>query len=74
MAYTDRNFKTKKALKEAVALHAEGKGPAVTAFQPGPFGGELKDGNVCLEGPHYPAPHSWYATAKVVGGIVVSVK
>jgi hypothetical protein len=67
--YTSTNFKTKKALKEAVAL-----GP-VTYFQPGPFGGnEPKNGTVALEGPHYPAPHTWYATAVVKDGLVVSVK
>lgn len=33
MAYTDRNFKTKKQLKEAVAA-----GQNVTCYQPGPWG------------------------------------
>lgn len=47
--YTTINFKSKKALKEAVA-----KGEKVTYFQPGPFGGnEPKDGPVFCEGPHY---------------------
>ena len=32
--YVEPNFKTKKALKEAVA-----NGDRVTVFQPGPFGG-----------------------------------
>ena len=32
--YTDRNFKTKKALKEAIAA-----GQTVSYYQPGPFGG-----------------------------------
>ena len=70
MAYTDRNFKTKKALKEAVAT-----GEDVTVYQPGPFGGNLPtDGTVYLEGPHYPAPHSWYAQATLKDGKVVKVK
>lgn len=72
--YTDRNFKTKKAFKEAVAAHAAGNGPAVTYFQPGPFGNEPKDGVVAFEGPHYPKPHTWYASGTVKGGIVVKVK
>lgn len=70
MAYTDINFKTKKALKEAVAA-----GKEVTVYQPGPYGGNLpKDGNVTLEGPHYPEPHKWYAQATLKDGLVVAVK
>jgi len=68
--YTIRNFKTKKELKEAIA-----KGEQVAIFQPGPFGGnEPKEGIVCLEGPHYPAPHTWYAEATLKNGRVVKVK
>jgi len=52
--YTDRNFKSKKAFKEAVAAYHEispidGQrcGRAVTYHQPGPFGGnEPRDGTV----------------------------
>lgn len=70
MAYTVQNFKTKKALKEAVA-----EGQTVEVFQPGPFGPDVRDGdNVALEGPHYPQPHSWYASAVVRNGVVVKVK
>lgn len=68
--YTDRNFKTKKALKEAVA-----NGDEVTFFQPGPFGGNVPtDGTIYLEGPHYPAPHTWYAQATVKDGKIVKVR
>ena len=64
--YTVKNFRTKKALREAVAA-----GEQVRVYQPGPFGGnEPLNGNVAVEGPHYPAPHSWYAQATVVDGIV----
>lgn len=67
--YTTTNFKNKKALKEAVAA-----GKKVGVYQPGPFGGnEPKNGKVTLEGPHYPAAHSWYATATLVDGIIVKV-
>jgi hypothetical protein len=66
MAYTVINFKTKKALKEAFA-----EGKEIRVYQPGPFGPDVKDGNVALEGPHYPAPHTWYASAEVRGGKVV---
>lgn len=71
MAYTETNFRTKKALKEAVA-----EGKEVRCFQPGPFGPNLDNftGTVALEGPHYPKPHSWYATATLVNGVVTKVK
>lgn len=67
MAYTDPNFKTKKALKEAVA-----KGDHVTVFSPGPFP-VVQTGRVVVEGPHYPAPHSWYAQVEVFNGVVKKV-
>ena len=44
--YVTTNFKTKKALKEAV-----NSGDKITIFQPGPFGGkEPTDGIVAVEG------------------------
>lgn len=67
--YTTIDFKTKKAFKEAVA-----NGEKITVYQPGPFGGnEPTEGTVCIEGPHYPAPHTWYATATLKNGVVVKV-
>lgn len=61
--YTNTNFKTKKQLKEAVAA-----GRRIGVYQPNdmfnspqPKAGE----RVTLEGPHYPMPHSWYATAVI---------
>lgn len=58
--YTEPNFKTKKALKDAVAA-----GQEVTVFQPGPFGGQPNlNGEVSVEGPHFPKPHSWYARGR----------
>lgn len=68
--YTDRNFKTKKALKEAVKA-----GDEVTYYQPGPSGGNApRDGTIYVEGPHYPEPHRWYATCTVKNGLIVEVK
>jgi hypothetical protein len=68
--YTTTNFKTKKAVKDAIA-----RGEKLTYFQPGPFAGnEPKDGRIFLEGPHYPEPHRWYAQAQVKDGYIVSVK
>ena len=83
MAYTVVNFKTKKALKEAVAKwkeyqvvsgHDNINAPAVRCFQPG-LGPDLSNytGKVCLEGPHSPQPHRWYAQAEMVNGVVVKV-
>ena len=70
--YTNRNFKTKKALKEAVEA-----GEEVTVYQPNAdLTGTIvpRDGTISLEGPHYPTPHTWYATATLKDGIVVKVK
>ena len=69
--YSDRNFKTKKAFREAV----EG-GAKVTVYQPNDMFGNPtpKEGTVCVEGPHYPEPHRWYATATLKDGYVVNVK
>lgn len=70
MAYVDPNFKTKKALKDAVA-----DGKFVTVFQTGPFGGNVPtNGTVAVEGPHYPEPHRWYAQVVIENGKVVKVK
>ena len=66
--YVQPNFKTKKALKDAVAA-----GQEVTVFSPGPFPVK-QDGNETIEGPHYPEPHKWYAQVVVANGKVVKVK
>ncbi len=67
--YTTSNFKTKKALKEAVI-----KGDKVTYFQPGPFGGhEEKNGRILIEGPHFPEPHRWYAQCEARDGFIIKV-
>ena len=66
--YTYKNFKTKKALKEAVEA-----GERVTLFSPG-IGSPKRDGIESVEGPHYPKPHTWYAHVEVKDGVVVKVK
>ena len=66
--YTDINFKTKKSLKEAVA-----QGKQIRLYAPG-LGEPKENGTEYVEGPHYPAPHSWYAQVEMKGGIVVKVK
>ena len=87
--YTEKNFRTKKELKEAVAsynvwdaLTPEAKALLPTCsnkpvryYQPGPFGGnEPLNGTFCCEGPHYPEPHKWYATCTAKDGVIVKVK
>lgn len=68
--YTKTNFKTKKALKEALK-----RGDVVEYYQPGPFGGtEPQNGIIYLEGPHYPAAHAWYAEAVAKNGRIVKVR
>lgn len=67
MAYCNPNFKTLKALREAVA-----RGDVVTVFSPGPFGCNA-NGKEFLEGPHYPEPHRWYRGVTVKDGRVVAV-
>lgn len=65
--YCSPNFKSKKALKDAIK-----NGQTVTVFSPGPYPCP-QNGTVTLEGPHYPEPHKWYARAIVQNGVVVKV-
>ncbi len=72
--YATTNFKSKKAFKEAVK-----NGDAVGVFQPNDFFGNPKadsnySGSATVEGPHYPKPHTWYATVTITNGIVTNVK
>jgi len=68
MTYVNPNFKTKKALKEALT-----SGIPVEVYQPGQ-GSVPRDGTVYLEGPHYPEPHRWYAVGKMENGRLVGGK
>ena len=67
--YAVKNYTSKKALVADVKA-----GVQVETFQPGGFFPPTRDGRITLEGPHYPQPHRWYASAIVKDGIVVSVK
>jgi len=66
--YASQDFKTKKALKEAVAA-----GQQVTIYAPG-LGTPKDNGTEYLEGPHYPQPHTWYAQVTMVDGVVTKVR
>jgi hypothetical protein len=66
--YTHTNFKSKAALKRALAA-----GEQIGIYQPGGLfnrdPGQIT-GRVTLEGPHYPEPHRWYAEAMVEAGVI----
>jgi hypothetical protein len=66
--YTNINFKSKKALKEAIA-----NGRRVGIFAPG-LGTPNDNGREFVEGPHYPEPHTWYAEVTMKDGLIVKVK
>lgn len=68
MAYVTYNFKTKKALKAALAA-----GQYLNVYQPG-RNGLIIDGTVYIEGPHYPAAPTWCAEGKVIRGKLVAVR
>lgn len=69
--YTVKNFKTKKALREAISA-----GEQVRVYQPNNiFNKEIPvSGTVTLEGPHYPEAHRWYAQGVLENGVLISVK
>ena len=74
MTYTATNFKTKKALREALA-----RGEKIKVYQPNArqWGAQTllpPNGTVFLEGPHYPAPHTWYAQGTMEDGYLVKIK
>lgn len=51
--------------------------PPVTVHNPETFSGEPptpRDGTVCVGGPHYPVPHTWFARVTLVAGEVVKVQ
>jgi hypothetical protein len=66
--YTLTNFKTKKALREAFNA-----GVIIECYQPGGLFPGTVNGSCALEGPHYPAPHSWYASAELKDACIVKL-
>jgi len=66
--YSEINFKTKKALKDAVA-----SGQKLGIFAPG-LGTPKDNGTEYIEGPHYPQAHTWYAQVEMKDGIIIKVK
>ena len=68
--YTSKNYRTKKELLADLKA-----GVSIDVFQPlGDFFPGKTDGYVCLEGPHYPESHRWFAGAIIKDSRVVSAK
>lgn len=67
--YTTTNYKTKKELIAAFKA-----GLRISVYQPGPFGPAAANGRACIEGPHYPEPHRWYASVHIKDNIIDSIK
>ena len=63
MAYTEHNFRTKKALMEALA-----RGETLRVLD------VVWSGEVSVEGPWYPEPHRWYARVTLKEGVIVKVQ
>lgn len=57
-----------KSVREAL------KSGPLALYQPGPFGPQVPDGPVYLEGPHYPKPPRWYLEGTAKDGRLVSLK
>jgi len=71
------NFKTKKALREAVEKNLKGEGPPVmyksnALHQLGVT--TPSDGIISIEGPHFPKPHRWYAECIAENWRIISVR
>lgn len=72
MAYLWPNFKSKAAAKRALK---EGKDIGVFQRNADITGAVIPDnGEVSIEGPHFPQAHSWYGTATLENGKVVKIK
>lgn len=66
--YTTKNFKSKAEFKRAIAA-----GEKIRVYSTG-YGNPPENGKCCVEGPHFPKPHSWYAEVTLKDGIVINVK
>lgn len=65
--YATNNPKTKRELKKWIA-----DGKRVFVYSPGPFP-PVDNGIEYVEGPHYPAAHTWYARVEVKHGRITKV-
>lgn len=71
--YCHPNFKSKKALKDAIArgekVTFEGQSMCAPTPDYSTFTGKIID----LTGPHFPAAHKWYGHAILENGKVIKV-
>ena len=67
--YTVTNYKTKKQLVEDFK-----SGKQIKVYQPNDMFGHSGNGAVTIEGPHYPKPHRWYASATIEDFVIKSVR
>lgn len=67
--YTDKNYKTKKALVEDFKA-----GKKIGVWQPGGVFQSQTEGWCVIEGPQYPEPHRFYVKVFVEGGIITQIK
>lgn len=67
--YCTTNFKTKKAVKQAIAA-----GEEVTVFSPAFAKENTKEGICYLEGPHYPEPHRWYGQGILKDSKLIAIR
>ena len=68
MAYVNPDFQTKSSLKKALK-----EGKVINVYQPG-LGSVPLNGVISIEGPHYPKPHTWYATGYMKNGELIKIK
>lgn len=66
--YCSENFKSKKALKDAIK-----NGEIITVESPG-MGTPKENGTEFVKGPWYPEAHKWYAEVVVENGIITKVR
>ena len=67
--YFTENFRSKAAVKRALAEGRTVRVKATSEFTPAPC-----NGDVDIEGPWYPQPHTFYGTAVIREGYVVEVR
>lgn len=66
--YVNNNPRTKKELKSWIK-----EGRLLGVFNAGPWP-VTANGDEVVSGPHYPKPHTWYATVTLENGIIVKVR
>ena len=67
--YVNPDYKSKKEFLQAIK---DGK-----QHMPYIHGGMFdppRNGSGCVEGPHYPKPHKWYASVIIKEGVIISAK